>query len=269
MSLSILKRNAQTVTEYIRFDDLGVGKYYVKEFALCDNLYGSGKRVMVHLKNGYVILPQRMSKDINTSKAIEKLNKEKYVLVFNGKDEDPPHRVNIDFELLPKPKRSVVFAKPAQLEKKRKMVTPDKKSTVTNQVKKVTTSGLKKKPTPATKRQLARQFFDDEAVEEDDDGNAANTQGDDNGPNEYDLTDEFIDDSPLDDDDDDEDGAETDAETDAEMDVFQESQVIDIGLDGDSGEQIEDNEEPSVADSARRIFSKKKAQPMKKTPAKK
>lgn len=40
---------------------------------------------MVHLEKGYVILPQRMAKDINISKAIAELNKEKSVLIFNEK----------------------------------------------------------------------------------------------------------------------------------------------------------------------------------------
>lgn len=101
MSLALLRKNAASTSNYIRFDDLQRGNYYVRKFSLCDNKYGDGMRVMVHLKNGYVILPGRMADGMNNEKAIKNLNLGKYVMIFKGKDKKPPHRVNIDFKYAP------------------------------------------------------------------------------------------------------------------------------------------------------------------------
>lgn len=90
MSLALLRKNAASKSNYIRFTDMQRGNYFVKKFSLCDNAFGDGKRIMVHLKNGYAILPERMMKSCNNEKAIKNLNTQKFVLVFKGKDKKPP-----------------------------------------------------------------------------------------------------------------------------------------------------------------------------------
>lgn len=56
----------------------------------------------VDLKNGHVILPERMTKnDCNNELSIKKLNSQKFVMVFNDENKKPPHLINIDFRCAP------------------------------------------------------------------------------------------------------------------------------------------------------------------------
>lgn len=291
MSLSILKRNAAAFSQYIRFDDLEIGKYRVKKFSLCDNLYGSGKRVMVHINDGYVILPQRMVTGCNTRKDIDNLNRDKYIMVFEGKDDEPPHRINIDFEMIRAPKRSSGSVLLSQAKKKKiaadfptnKKTTPTKKPMKKGKetMKKSTLRSLVdgsiagenpivteiKKRAVAAKKKMICGFIDDEAEEEDEDGNVVNKIGDESGSecNDYDYDDDFIDDSP---------------ELEEEGEEGEEAEMIDDDDNGgDNGdEQVEmQTGEPNsnevacgsstIAGHARKIFVKKQ-QPKKKTPAK-
>lgn len=269
MSLAILKRNAAAGSDYIRFDDLEVGKYRVKKFSLCDNLYGSGKRVMVWINNGYVILPQRMAKDINTKSEIEKLNQNNYIMIFGGKDEDPPHRINIDFDMIKSVKRSAGLTIRPPSPKKRKIekqAVPTKKLAVTVTTKKPLKT-VQKKPAAVAlnKKRNIRKFIDDEAEEEDEHGNIVHGIDDDSGSdvNEYDYTDGFIDDSEL---------VEVDEEAaeEEEEEEVEELEEDDRG-DNDGGKQIDVQEiahgSNSIAGAARKIFAKKQ-QLKKKSPAK-
>lgn len=98
--LTRLNRNAASRCSYISFDTLETGRHKIEKFALRESNYGKKEQLLcVYIKNGYVILPERMSKGLNNPKAIEQLNANNYDFVFMGKDINPPYRVNFRFEI--------------------------------------------------------------------------------------------------------------------------------------------------------------------------
>lgn len=96
--LNILKKDAASFSNNIQFDKLKPGKYPIKKFSLRDSAYG-GKRLVVDIDGGYLILPQKMTTHLKTEKAMNKLNNDRYIFVFKGKEKKPPHRIHFTFEL--------------------------------------------------------------------------------------------------------------------------------------------------------------------------
>lgn len=99
--MSLLNQFNKAATKsggYLKFDDLQPGKYTVKRFAVMKKSSFGGKRVLVYLKDGYLILPSRMTEDFANAHAINKLNKRRYKFVFVGKDKDKKDRVDFRLE---------------------------------------------------------------------------------------------------------------------------------------------------------------------------
>lgn len=91
MSLTFLKEIAARSSEYIRFNDLEPGIYRIKKTSVMDKShYDSEKRVLLHLKMGYVILPKRFNELLNKRKVLKDLNDGIYALVYQGKEEERP-----------------------------------------------------------------------------------------------------------------------------------------------------------------------------------
>lgn len=96
--LSILKENAASCNNYVRMEDLNPGRYEIRKFSLRDSKFG-GKRLVIDINKGYIFLPEKMTEKFNTEKAVAKLNKDRYDLVFRGKDDHAPYRLRFTFEL--------------------------------------------------------------------------------------------------------------------------------------------------------------------------
>lgn len=94
--LKVLKESASSCTTYVRMGDLAPGRYEIRKFCLRDSQYGT--RLVIEIEQGYVYLPEKMLKKINTEKAINKINKDRYDLVYEGKDDGAPNRLNFTFE---------------------------------------------------------------------------------------------------------------------------------------------------------------------------
>lgn len=71
---------------YIKFDDLEVGSYAIKHFALLKKSTYGGKRLIAHIESGYLILPERMN-EFAVASEIDRLNSERLKLVYLGKEE--------------------------------------------------------------------------------------------------------------------------------------------------------------------------------------
>lgn len=84
--LERLNNVATNVSGYIKFDDLEVGSYAIKHFALLKKSIYGGRRLIAHIDSGYLILPERMN-EFAVSSEIERLNSERYKLVYLGKEE--------------------------------------------------------------------------------------------------------------------------------------------------------------------------------------
>lgn len=100
--MSISKFNkvaAEQGSSYIRFDDLEVGSHPVEKFSVLDKSNYGGKRLRAHLKDGYVILPERMSSRFANTKEIRKLNAGRFNLVYNGKIKEQSNRLDFRLEL--------------------------------------------------------------------------------------------------------------------------------------------------------------------------
>lgn len=246
MSLELLRRNAASKSNYIRFDDLQRGNYFVRKFSLCDNKYGDEKRIMVHLKNGYVILPERMMNGCNNEKAIQKLNAEKFVMVFKGKDKKPPNRINIDFKYAPGyvgnsggrnqatgPKRK---ASTAILRAPKKSVKKNIKP-----VKRNTSNNKKNK-------RILPDAIDNDG--DDDDDAIGGDGGETDDQDEYEDV-EFLDAEAQESDGDEQSGSEEASD--------EENDDDDDGSDGYGDEEMkEDGGGPSIATAAKKILNKKK-----------
>lgn len=90
--LKVLKECAAACSSFIRMADLDPGRYPIQKFSIRDSKYG--KRLVIEVDEGYIYLPEKMIKKFKTEAAVNKLNKERYDLVFNGKDE---HANRLDF----------------------------------------------------------------------------------------------------------------------------------------------------------------------------
>lgn len=97
MSLEKLFNKCAETSGYIKFDDLPIGSHPVKKFSVLDKSNYGGKRLRAHLKDGYVIFPERMAAKFANAKEVQKLNMGDYNLVFNGKIKDQSNR--LDFRL--------------------------------------------------------------------------------------------------------------------------------------------------------------------------
>lgn len=96
--LSILKANADACTSYVRMEDLEPGSYAIKKFSLRESKFG-GKRLVIDLDRGYMYLPEKMVRQVNTEAAIAKLNKERYNLVYYGRDDYALYRLRFTFAI--------------------------------------------------------------------------------------------------------------------------------------------------------------------------
>lgn len=98
--LSALKASAAScsspASSYVRMSDLAPGRYPIRKFSLRDSQYG--KRLVIEIEQGFMYLPEKMYKKFNTEKAINKLNKEQYDLVYEGKSDRAPNRLMFTFE---------------------------------------------------------------------------------------------------------------------------------------------------------------------------
>lgn len=90
---------AARTSGYIKFDDLGVGKYPVKRFSIMKKSSFGGSRLLVHIGDGYVIMPARISDEFATPTEVRKLNEGKHIFSYMGKDASRMNR--LDFRLEP------------------------------------------------------------------------------------------------------------------------------------------------------------------------
>lgn len=98
-SLSAFNKAAATSNGYLKFDELAPGSYPVKYFSILKKAkHGNGPRLLVHLKEGYLILPQRVSDVFAKKEEVSKLNSERLKFVFIGKDKSKADRVNFRLE---------------------------------------------------------------------------------------------------------------------------------------------------------------------------
>lgn len=77
---------ASNVSGYIKFDDLEIGSYAIKHFAMLKKSTYGGKRLIAHIESGYLILPERMN-EFAVATEIDRLNSGRYKLVYLGKEE--------------------------------------------------------------------------------------------------------------------------------------------------------------------------------------
>lgn len=94
--LNILKESAASCTSYVRMSDLNPGRYEIRKFFFRDSQFG--KRLVIEIDQGFIFLPEKMLKKINSEKAVDKLNKDHYDLVYEGQDDHSPNRLNFTFE---------------------------------------------------------------------------------------------------------------------------------------------------------------------------
>lgn len=99
MSLSTFNKIAASSNGYIKFDELAPGSYAIKYFSILKKAkHGNGPRLLVHLKEGYLILPQRVSEVFAKKDEVNKLNNGRFKFVFLGKDKTKSDRVNFRLE---------------------------------------------------------------------------------------------------------------------------------------------------------------------------
>lgn len=88
MALNFLNKKAAAKCRYQPFDDLEPGRYNVTKFFIKnDTKFKTGNRLCMKILEGtrYVILPKRFMDDWEGDEALEKLNAEPCVFVFEGK----------------------------------------------------------------------------------------------------------------------------------------------------------------------------------------
>lgn len=84
---------------YLKFDELAPGSYPVKYFSIMKKAkHGLGARLLAHLKEGYLILPQRVSEVFAKKDEVTKLNAGRYKFVYIGKEKDKADRINFRLE---------------------------------------------------------------------------------------------------------------------------------------------------------------------------
>lgn len=99
MSLAILSKIAERKSSYISFEDLKPGTYHIKKASVMKkSKYDKEKRVMLYIKNGYVILPARFNDILKKKKVMTDLNAGGLALVFKGKDKKRQNRVLVSFK---------------------------------------------------------------------------------------------------------------------------------------------------------------------------
>lgn len=87
MSAFSLFKSACTSKPYVSFDDLAVGDYFIKSFALANTKFG--KTIRLDIGEKIVFLPQRFLKQLSEDKIEEKLdemNKGQYWMIYKGKN---------------------------------------------------------------------------------------------------------------------------------------------------------------------------------------
>lgn len=91
--------SAASTSGYIKFDELVPGTYPVNRFSIMKKSSFGGSRLLVHLEDGYVIMPARISDEFATPSEVRKLNEGKFNFIYAGKD---PARMNrLDLKLEP------------------------------------------------------------------------------------------------------------------------------------------------------------------------
>lgn len=76
-------------------NNLTPGRYDVDNFKLFTHRYG--RRIAVLINRTYYYLPNRFSKEINSSQRVAELNKGRYIMAYMGRDRDHQNRALIDF----------------------------------------------------------------------------------------------------------------------------------------------------------------------------
>lgn len=87
-ALNYLNKKAADKCRYQPFDDLEPGRYLVNEFFIKnDSKFLTGKRLCMKIIDGtrYVILPKRFMDETEGDVALDKLNAEPCIFVFEGK----------------------------------------------------------------------------------------------------------------------------------------------------------------------------------------
>lgn len=81
--------------KYYNWGDLQPGRYAVNHFELLENF---GLKLFVFLENGYELqMPERVFKKFNQQTQIDKMNTEKYILQYDGKDARKGNKLIIQF----------------------------------------------------------------------------------------------------------------------------------------------------------------------------
>ena len=97
-TLALLKK-AATAAAFLKLDDLEIGKRYpIDRFELLpETKYGA--TIVVYIDDELVYLPKRFTKIFKTEADIEELNRQKYVLIYSGRDVKQHNKILVDFEL--------------------------------------------------------------------------------------------------------------------------------------------------------------------------
>lgn len=69
--------------QFVSFENLPVGDYFVEEFALVNTKFGT--RIRVDIGDKVVFLPERFSKNM-TSEKVNELNNSPKLMCYKGKD---------------------------------------------------------------------------------------------------------------------------------------------------------------------------------------
>lgn len=93
--LAYLKKAKHNKKTYRSFKTIEPGRYPVLSFAHVHDQCGENLRVRT--KDFYINLPQRFLMNLN-QKILDKLNTERLVMVYSGKDEANNNRVIVDFD---------------------------------------------------------------------------------------------------------------------------------------------------------------------------
>lgn len=81
-----------------KFCDLPIGSYAVRRFLLKETPYGL--RLHAEIEDFYLALPKRFSDQINTQEQVEEINRERWQLVYGGRDTTDCRKLKIDFNVI-------------------------------------------------------------------------------------------------------------------------------------------------------------------------
>lgn len=116
MSLAKLCEIAKRTSEYISFDSLEKKTHrIIKTSTMETSKFDKKQRLCLHLKNGYVILPQRFNEVLKKRAIMKELNSGTLALVYNGKEDK---RLLITFEKYEKKRKNGDASGPAKKKKK-------------------------------------------------------------------------------------------------------------------------------------------------------